>query len=83
MSPILACSALPHSAHGYVGPAEVLLVEKSEIRNLKSEILYLAHWPTIISAYKYTYNVNGPWAGRLPKDCNISRYHGSHPTERK
>ena len=55
----------------------------SEIRNQKSEILYLAHWPTIISAYKYTYNVNGPWAGRLPKDCNISRYHGSHPTERK
>ena len=52
-------------------------------RNQKSEILYLAHWPTIISAYKYTYNVNGPWAGRLPKDCNISRYHGSHPTERK
>ena len=54
-----------------------------EIRNQKSEILYLAHWPTIISAYKYSYNVNGPWAGRLPKDCNISRYHGSHPTERK
>ena len=52
-----------------------------EIRNQKSEILYLAHWPTIINAYEYTYNVNGPWAGRLPKDCNISRYHGSHPTE--
>ena len=51
--------------------------------NQKSEIRYLAHWPTIISAYKYTYNVNGPWVGRLPKDCNISRYHGSHPTERK
>ena len=31
-------------------------------QNQKSEILYLAHWPTIISAYKYTYNVNGPWA---------------------
>ena len=27
MSPILACSALPHSGRGYVGPAEVLLVE--------------------------------------------------------
>ena len=32
MSPILACSALPHSGHGYVGPAEVLLVELCEKR---------------------------------------------------
>ena len=28
MSPILACSTLPHSGHGYVGPAEALVVEK-------------------------------------------------------
>ena len=26
-SPIQACSTLPHSGHGYVGPAEVLVVE--------------------------------------------------------
>ena len=29
ISPILACSALPHSGHGYVGPAEVLLIAAS------------------------------------------------------
>ena len=60
----------------------VIIIEdvnaKLSRNNQKSEILYLAHWPTIINAYEYTYYVNGPWAGRLPKDCNISRSHGSH-----
>ena len=27
ISPILACSTLPHSGHGYVGPTEALVVE--------------------------------------------------------
>ena len=30
---MLACSTLPHSGHGYVGPAEVLVVDKSRFAN--------------------------------------------------
>ena len=29
ISPILACSTLPRSGHGYVGQAEVLVIERS------------------------------------------------------
>ena len=33
ISPILACSTLPHSGHEYVGPAELLVVDKSRFAN--------------------------------------------------
>ena len=38
MSPILACSALPYSGHGYVGPAEVLLPGRVKSRFARSAL---------------------------------------------
>ena len=36
ISPMLACSTLPHSGHGYVGPAEALVVVSHTIEHVKA-----------------------------------------------